>query len=128
MTRKLSFKAYKIRPCGAWATRRSFPHKIAWIKDEFHPHGIEADVTPLPGRWYTRATWPPRGRGRGESMTSPRRIEAQLKAAQAFELWRSGLTWEQVAVRLGYANKSGPWRAVRRMFDRIDYEAWKKKA
>src|SRR5882762_11924855 len=38
-----------------------------WIDDE----------TPLPGHTYTRATWPPRGQGRGESLSSPRRIEAK---------------------------------------------------
>ena len=115
-----SFKSFGIRPCGALAPRR-LPRKYAWVKDEFHPHGILADVTPEPGRSYTRATFPPRGRGRGESLTSPRRIEAKQRAYRALQLWRSGLTWQSIARRLGYKDKSGAWRAVRRLIDRVDY-------
>ncbi len=35
------------------------------------------------------------------------------KRARAVELASSGLTYDQVAVELGYANRSGAWKAVR---------------
>jgi hypothetical protein len=106
--------------CYASIGRRTPYRKTAWIKDEFHPDGIVADVTPAPGHSYTRATWPPRGRGRGESLTSPRRIEAKLRAAKALELRSQGHSWETIARRLGYRDRSGAWRAVRRAADRAD--------
>lgn len=111
---------------GAICYRWHFPPKLAWITDKFHPHGMLADVTPAPGCTYTRATWPPRGRGRGESLTSPRRIEAKLRAARVIELRSQGYTWAAIARALGFKDKSGPWRAMRRACDRIDYERFKK--
>jgi len=100
---------------------RRLPRKLVWIRDEFHPHGVLSDETPAPGRSYTRATWPPRGRGRGESLTSPRRIEAKLRAAEAFRLYYDDcLTWDAIAHQLGFKDRSGPWRAVRRLVDQQD--------
>jgi hypothetical protein len=102
--------------------RRLSWHKQEWIYDEFHPHGILADVTPAPGRTYTRETYPPRGRGRGESLTSPRRIKAKLRALQVFKLHLAGLTYAQIARRLGFRDASGAYRAQKRMLDRINWD------
>ena len=108
-----------------------FQRKVAYANDELHPkslypHGILMDVTPAPGRTYTSTTWPPRGRGRGESLTSPRRIEAKNRAARALSLWQIGATWQQIADQLGFADRSGAWRAVRRLIIRQDHEQWLK--
>jgi hypothetical protein len=56
----------------------------------------------------------PRGRGRGESKTSPRRIAAKLRAAEALKLSAIGATYAQVALQLGYRDASGTWRAIDR--------------
>jgi len=105
------------------AARRMDP-KIAWID------GREVDVTPNPGCHYIRVprgeghaySWPPVGRGRGESLDSPRRIEAKQKARRAFELYfHEEYSWPEIAQKLGYASKSGPWMAVRRMITRNDF-------
>jgi AraC-like DNA-binding protein len=56
----------------------------------------------------------PRGRGRGESKTSPRRIEAKLRAAEAARLRVGGATYAEIARRLGYRDASGAWRAIDR--------------
>jgi len=109
-----------------------FPPKLQVINDEFHPrylypHGVLADVSPAPGRSYTRATWPPRGRGRGESLLSPRRIDAKLRAAEVIELRFQGCSWQAIANRLGFRDRSGPWRACRRLYDRLDYDRYMKR-
>lgn len=113
------------------APRQSW-RKTAWIIDEFHPHGVLSDVTPAPGRTYTSATWPPRGRGRGESLSSPRRVEAKLRAVTVLRLRMAGRTWKLIARRLGYRDASGPYRAYRRALDRLawdqDQKAAQKKA
>lgn len=67
-----------------------------------------------------RPCWPPRGRGRGESLTSPRRIAALERAQQAATLYADGWTYEAIAKALGFADKSGAWRALQR---RRDYGA-----
>jgi hypothetical protein len=94
-------------------------------------NGFMHDVTPSPGHSYVKAakgeghaySWPPSGRGRGESLISPRRIQARYKAVEAFDLYfHQGLSWGDVAKRLGYADRSGPWRAVRRMVTRQDFD------
>lgn len=126
MARQLLMRSMGFRPIGAFVQRQSFPHKEAVID------GYLAIVDPRPGRTYVKAergqghaySWPPVGRGRGESLCSLRRIEAKERAYQAFVLWSDGATWEAVARELGYADKSGAWRAVRRMFDRQDYDRW----
>lgn len=86
------------------------------------PDGVECDVTPQPGRTYTRYTWPPRGRGRGESLTSPRRIAAKQRAAQVIALRARGYTWQEIANQIGYADASGAYRAWQRSVDRIDFD------
>ncbi len=68
---------------------------------------------------YTRETWPPRGRGRGESLTSGRRIQAKLRALEVIQLRRAGHTYAMIAVRLGFRDKSGAWRALHRCFDLV---------
>lgn len=94
------------------------------------PDGTLLDVTPAPGCTYTRDTWPPRGRGRGESITSPRRIAAKLRAAEVIRLRAQECTWQQIAVALGFADASGAYRAYKRTVDRLDwdeqrrYELW----
>src|SRR5258707_15894759 len=106
----------------AIGVRRHFPRKLVWIVDEWHPHGGWSDETPAPDNSYTRATWPPRGRGRGESLTSPRRIEAKLRAAEAVRLRIAGYSFQAIANRLGFGNRCSAWCAVRRTFDRFDRE------
>lgn len=111
----------------ALAYKWYYPPKTAWIVDELHPHGVWADVSPAPHCTYTRATWPPRGRGRGESLTSPRRIEAKLRAAQVLELRFAGYTWDSIARKCGFRDPSGPWRAIRRASDRGCYNDYIKR-
>ena len=119
---KNSISGYK-----AIAYRWQFPTKIIEAyKLTDVPDGTICDVTPAPGCTYTRYTWPPRGRGRGESLTSSRRIEAKLRAAEVIRMRMEGHTWEVIAHRLGFADASGPWRAARRTFDRIDYDRFKR--
>src|SRR5262249_38937908 len=86
------------------------------------PDGTWCDVTPAPGRTYTRYTWPPRGRGRGESLYSPRRIAAKLRAYQVIRLHVAGYTYEQIAPKLGFRDASGAYRAMKRTLDRIDWD------
>jgi hypothetical protein len=84
---------------------------------------VLCDVTPAPGRTYTRQTWPPRGRGRGESLTSPRRLKAKSRAAEVLRLRGQGFTWQQIAQRTGFADPSGPYHAYKRTLDRLDWDA-----
>lgn len=91
------------------------------------------DCTPAPGNTYTRDTWPPRGRGRGESLISPRRIKAKLRAIQVIKLRMHDHTWDSIARSLGFKDASGPYRAYKRITDRVDwdkartYELWKER-
>lgn len=85
--------------------------------------------THTPGQTYTREPcscgrelWPPRGRGRGESLYSPRRIEAKLKACDAYALHIMGTSYAAIATQLGYRTPSGAWRAVQRI--RAQESAW----
>lgn len=87
------------------------------------PDGTLMDATPLPGHTYTRYTWPPRGRGRGESLYSPRRVAAKLKALEVVRLRIMGnCTWATIAATLGYKDASGAYRAYWRMMDRINWD------
>ncbi len=79
-----------------------------------------------PGQVYTREPcvcgrelWPPRGRGRGESLYSPRRIEAKMRAAQALRLRTAGHTYRAIAARLGYNSPQAAWGAVHRTIDEV---------
>jgi len=106
------------------APRQSW-HKEEWIDGCMH------DTTPAPGNTYTHETWPPRGRGRGESLISPRRVAAKLRAVQVVKLRIQDHTWASIARQLGFKDASGPYRAYKRIIDRIDwdearaYEMWK---
>lgn len=91
------------------------------------PDGTLIDATPAPGHTFTRDTWPPRGRGRGESLTSPRRIAAKLRAANVIKMRREGYTFQQIADALGFADGSGAYRAMRRAVDRIDWNEYRKR-
>lgn len=64
-----------------------------------------------------RELWPPRGRGRGESMLSRRRVAAKLKAIEAEKLHIQGWTYAAIARKLGYQTPSGVWRAIQRLRD-----------
>jgi hypothetical protein len=69
--------------------------------------------------------YPPRGRGRGEALTSPRRIKAKLRALEAMKLHSAGMTWVAIAAKLGYKSRSGPLKAVDRMMADCDaYPRW----
>lgn len=92
------------------------------------PDGTLCDATPAPGNTYTRLTWPPRGRGRGESLTSPRRIAAKLRTIEVIRLRAAGHTWQQIARVLGFKDASGPYRAMKRATDRIDWDRQRKAA
>lgn len=46
------------------------------------------------------------------------RTVAEYRAARATELSLNGLTYEQIAAELGFADRSGAWRAVRRCLRR----------
>src|SRR4051794_39700049 len=76
------------------------------------PDGTLMDITPRPGCTFTRQTWPPRGRGRGESLYSPRRDEAKFRTLEVLRLRRAGYTWQMIAQYTGFKDASGPWRAV----------------
>jgi hypothetical protein len=106
-----------IRLCGRkqTAARQSWDC-IEWIDGQL------ADITPERGHYYTRYTWPPRGRGRGESMWSPRRIAAKLRAIEVFRLRCAGLTWQAIASATGFKDASGAYRAYRRVLDRLLWE------
>jgi hypothetical protein len=99
--------------------RRSFPEKLIE-----QPDGTLIELAP--GCTYTRETWPPRGRGRAESLTSPRRIAAKVRALQAVRLRFAGHTWLSIAQTLGFADASGAWRACRRLCDYADWNRQKK--
>jgi hypothetical protein len=82
-----------------------------------------------PGCDYCRLCWPPRGRGRGESLSSPRRLAALLRARDAYRMYGGlpaprwlrlrpfGPTLEQVARACGYKTKGGAWRAIHHYHD-----------
>lgn len=86
------------------------------------PDGTVCDVTPAPGNTYTRYTWPPRDRGRGESLFSPRRMAAKLRTIKVIEMRAAGHTWQSIALALGFKDASGPYRAMKRALDRIDWD------
>lgn len=69
-----------------------------------------------PGRRYCRHCYPPRGRGRGEDLYSPRRAQALMKAVEATKLrWEYELTYEQIARRLGYGSRAAAYNAIWRL-------------
>ncbi len=92
-----------------------------WTRYELEGH-TWVDASPTPGHTYTRATWPPRGRGRGESLLSPRRVRAKLRAIEVIQLRTEGHTWAYIARVTGFKDASGPYRAMQRMIDRVDWD------
>lgn len=65
------------------------------------------------------------GRGRGESKSSPRRIRAKDKAAEALRMRAAGYTYKDIAATLGYASHSSAQEAVEREMALIPREAAK---
>ena len=65
-------------------------------------------------------SYPPRGRGRGEARTSPRRVEAAQRAAEVVRLRIEGWTWQAIADALGFRDRSGPFKAFDRFWDRYN--------
>lgn len=65
-----------------------------------------------------RPIWPIKGRGRGESILSHRRVAARMRALEAATLYASGMSFRQTAAQLGYKTGSGAWRAVTRLGER----------
>lgn len=102
--------------------RKRTASRLTWDKLAETPEGACIDATPAPGCTYTRDTWPPRGRGRGESLTSPRRLEAKLRAVEVIRMRIDGNTWQAIARSLGFRDASGPYRAFRRTIDRLDWD------
>jgi len=87
-----------------------------WDGERLCPHTPEQTYTRYPCS-CGRELWPPRGRGRGESLLSPRRIAAKLKALDALELRGKGYSYRVIAATLGYRTTSGAWQAVQRIYD-----------
>src|SRR5215831_12280469 len=87
-----------------------------WDGERLCPHMPEQTYTRYPCS-CGRELWPPRGRGRGESLLSPRRIAAKLKALDALALHCKGYTYRVIAATLGYRTTSGAWQAVQRIRD-----------
>ncbi|SRR6266516_308224 len=98
----------------------------SWYKTVELPDGTVIDATPAPGRTYTAHTWPPRGRGRGESLTSPRRIAAKLRTIEVLRLRTASHTWQEIARATGFRDASGPYRAYKRAIDRITWNEQRK--
>jgi hypothetical protein len=68
-----------------------------------------------------RTYWPPIGRGRGESLTSPRRLAAKMRAVEVLRLHVRGASYAEIAARLGYRDASGAWRAEQRLLAMIQH-------
>jgi hypothetical protein len=101
--------------------RKQTAAQQTWTR--YEPDGnVWVDASPMPGHTYTRATWPPRGRGRGESLLSPRRVRAKLRAIEVIQLRNEGHTWDYIARVTGFRDASGPYRAAQRMTDRVDWD------
>src|SRR5690625_1695922 len=58
----------------------------------------------------------------GESKASGRRIEAAEKQAQSIELRKAGATYDQIARKVGYANRGSAYRAVKSALEKITEE------
>jgi len=63
-----------------------------------------------------------RPRGRGEDRASPKRIRAKYRKAEALELRARGLTYQEIADRLGYAHRSGARQAVINELEKVTLE------
>ena len=87
-------------------------HYKKWVDGAIHEHRM--------GHTFCKECWPPRGRGRGESLLSPRRVQGQLRGVEAMRLHVAGHTWEDIAAALGYKDRSGPWRARQAILRRVN--------
>lgn len=58
----------------------------------------------------------------GESKASGRRIEVAEKQAQSIELRKAGATYDQIARKVGYANRGSAYRAVKSALEKITEE------
>ena len=58
----------------------------------------------------------------GESKTSPRRIEAAIRAAKALDLRCQGWTYCEIAKELGYSSRVQAHKAVCRTLDKMQRE------
>ena len=57
------------------------------------------------------------------SKTSPKNLEAKEKAIEAMKLRRKeGLTYDEIALRLGYKSESGARNAVTRLLAKVEFE------
>lgn len=101
--------------------RPSTAEAQSWTRYELEGN-TWTDKSPTPGHTYTPETWPPRGRGRGESLYSPRRIEAKLRTIEVIRLRAAGHTWDSIARELGFRDPSGPYHAFKRAVDRVDWD------
>jgi len=63
-----------------------------------------------------------RGPRKGESPTSPRRIEARKREEQALTLRLARMGYAQIASKLGYRSPSGAQQAVVRAMERLPME------
>lgn len=52
-----------------------------------------------------------------------RQPDERFKAQQCLELRREGHTWQEIADRLGYADRSGARKAAQRLLDRTEFES-----
>lgn len=102
--------------------RHGLPSALASHYDE--PRDPFRECQHTPDQHFTREPcscgrplWPPRGRGRGESPSSPRRIAAMQRTCEAHRLYAEGWSYEAIARALGYRDRSGPWRALQRLRD-----------
>ncbi len=91
------------------------------VADNYDP---DVDCPHKPWQTYTkypcscgRELWPPRGRGRGESLYSPRRIQAKMRAIEAMTLRGQGCRWRVIADKLGYCSAQSAWNAVQHYID-----------
>lgn len=64
------------------------------------------------------------GRKPGETKTSPRKVRGMLKAAEAVRLRAEGqgLTYDEIAQRVGYGHRQSAYRAVRQELARVTAE------
>jgi hypothetical protein len=64
-----------------------------------------------------------KGRGRGRAATGAAAIEARERQRRALELRKAGLTLQEIADALGYAQPCGAFKAIKVAMERIPAEA-----
>lgn len=124
--RALIQRGDRWRECRALHAAR-FPLLSSADLDAYADAGILRVCEHKPWQTYSRypcecgrSLWPPRGRGRGEPLTSPRRVEALVRAQVALEMRQErDATWGEIAAALGFTCRASAWKAVRRALDRI---------